>query len=101
MTLVHTLPTSSSQNLHSLPDLAEGPCTVSDAKANTDAPIIRPVCRLIPRLRMPATYSPSATKIVSKLPPNRLLRRGAKAEWPYEGGVKVSERSSLDGAILL
>jgi hypothetical protein len=26
----------------------------------------------------------------------RLLRRGAKAEWPYEGKVKVSERSSLD-----
>jgi hypothetical protein len=100
VTLVLRLPAPSSQKLHSLPDRAEGRCTVPEAEAITDAPIIRPVFRLIPRLRMPARYSPRATKIVSKLPPNRLLRRGAKAEWPYEGGVKVSKRSSLDGAIL-
>jgi hypothetical protein len=42
-----------------------------------------------------------ATVDVEALGSKRLLRRGAKAEWPYEGGVKVSERSSLDGAILL
>jgi hypothetical protein len=49
----------------------------------------------------PDAPAQSATVDGEALGSKRLLRRGAKAEWPYEGGVKVSARSSLDGAILL
>ena len=49
----------------------------------------------------PDAPAQSATVDVEALSSKRLLRRGAKAEWPYEGGVKVSARSSLDGTILL